>query len=185
MNLKSLRITKIKNIFKINLKMFSNSSPNILVTTNDDKEFQLVKTFLKSILGLNSYTIYKLASTELTKSLWMTNCALNIDIDSKNEIKHASFVEFLKTGGKLLTIPSVYAAKREANFEELTFHTADQELNCETDYKIQTNLVKEKLFEFEGLDEFIYYYPIHSGFHYVSKVLVKSTSNFFIFIPFF
>ena len=94
-------LKKVNNLLKISSKMFSNSSPNILVTTDDEAEFQLVKSFLKTIIGSNSYTIYKIASTELSKSLWMTNCALNIDIDSKNEIKHASFNEFLKLGGIL------------------------------------------------------------------------------------
>jgi len=94
-------IFKKENLFKINSKMFSNSSPNILVTTDDEQEFQLVKTFLKIILGSNSYTIYKINSTELKSPLWMTNCALNINIDSKNKISHSSFQEFLKLGGEL------------------------------------------------------------------------------------
>lgn len=120
----------------------------------------------------------------------MTNCALNINIDSKNKISHSSFQEFLKLGGKLLTVPSINANnKQEVTLGYLNFRTIGYDFSFEDDYQTQMKLVKEKLFEFESLDEFIYYYPLHSGFHYVSKILpftendddhlVKSCKNIF------
>ena len=74
--------------------------------------------------------------------------------------------------GKLLTISAINANnKKEMNIDSLNFHIVCNDFSFEKNYQTQMNLVREKLFKFECLEEFIYYYPIHSGFHYVSKVV--------------
>lgn len=172
-NVKNL-IFKNNFIEKMSKKMLhSNSSPNILISTDNGKEFQAIKSFLKSIIGTNSYTIYQLNSQELVKPLWIKNCILLVDTEPQNVNKLSLFTEYLKQGGKILSVPVSVDKKELKKFDGLNAYTISDDLTFESDYQNEMKLVKEKLFEFETLDDSIYYYPVYNGLHYVSKVLIK------------
>ena len=134
-------------IIKLNRKMLSNSSPNILILVENEIKFKEIKSYLKHILGSNAYTIYKISKQELTKPLWMKNCQLLIQLDFySNQI----IMDYLKEGGKLLAI------------------TLDQNeiYSLEDIYQNKMNLTKTFM-----LNESVHVYNVDLGFHFISNLM--------------
>lgn len=95
----------------LNMRSF-NKAPNILILSNDQDKFTTIRIQLREILGINSFTVYNVTTTELQNStVWMNNCRLLIDIESKTN--SSIFKEFLKQGGNVLTVctDNVYQEK--------------------------------------------------------------------------
>jgi hypothetical protein len=138
-------------IIKLNRKMLSNSSPNILILVDNEIKFKEIKSYLKHILGSNAYTIYKISKQELTKPLWMKNCQLLLQIDDDLEdATQITILDYLKQGGKLLAI----------------IETTNQMCLLDDIYQNKMNLIKKFI-----LNDSVYVYNIDSGSHFITKVL--------------
>jgi hypothetical protein len=93
------------------------SPPNILVLTENDNDFQNTRSYLLSLIGINTYTIYKISYADLAASTtWMQNCSLLVTVEqygdkvlseSHLERKVLSLRSFLNRGGKILSVPSL------------------------------------------------------------------------------
>lgn len=167
------RIPYRKKLLKFfSLKMSSNSSPNILISTESDLEFQTLRSFLKSLLGVNSYTIYKVNSQELSKQLWMKNCQLLIDVNTNqlDSDKLKCFDHFLKQNGKILSLPSSTVKEQEVkSFNDLSLLLSKNDFPFESVYQNDMNVSKHYLFD-ESFRQIFFYYQVYSGTHYVTKV---------------
>jgi len=126
--------------------MLSNSSPNLLILTDNEEKFLDIKFFLQSILGMNSYTIYRLTTDDVFRRLWIQNCQLLIQV---GEFRECNFImlEFLQHSGKILT-----------------FSLNDQPVNIEDVYQNEMQLEKE------FVNEKTFLYNVSTGFHFISRV---------------
>jgi hypothetical protein len=81
-------------------------TPNILILADKQETFNGLKTYLKSIVGSNSFTIYNLTTNDLRKTTaWMSNCTLLIDtVNSGPSTEPISY--YLEKGGTVLSILS-------------------------------------------------------------------------------
>jgi len=137
-------------IIKLNRKMLSNSSPNILILVENEIKFKEIKSYLKHILGSNAYTIYKISKQELTKPLWMKNCQLLLQLDDDLEdAMQITILDYLKQGGKSLAI----------------IETTNQVCLFDDIYQNKMNLIKKFI-----LNDSVYVYNIDSGLHFIAKV---------------
>jgi len=81
-----------------------NNTPNILILADNQETFTEYKTFIKSVVGNNSFTIYNLNTKDLDKSTaWMSNCTLLIDTVNLKEY-YEIFSDYLNQGGSVLSI---------------------------------------------------------------------------------
>lgn len=168
------RILSLKNFF--NKKMISTDiknyiPPNILILTDDERLYDEIKTnLIRKILGRNSYTIYRLSWRDfISKNFWIKNSRLLITFDDLFDQQNFNIlIEFLKFGGKILSLPS----SDTDNFkkaEEIQIY--DKSFNFENQY---TN----KLFCVEKFDlekNLFYCYKLkddseNTGIHFISKV---------------
>ena len=92
-------------------------APNILIATESELEFKALKAYLQSVLGRNTYTIYRLNRRDrLDVNLWQSNCKLLVEpVNSGDgDDQMAPVWQFLNNGnGNVLTIPMMTAAGRE------------------------------------------------------------------------
>ncbi|CAF0989299.1 unnamed protein product [Brachionus calyciflorus] len=157
--------------------------PNILIFTDDENEFKKLKSYLLSILGTNSYTIYNLNANDFSKtSMWIPSCTLLITSETFNLSENVlneriiSFKNFLKTGGKILSIPSLNAIiKRNTRKSENTL-----DIYYNEDKFVFENFYEQELYSKivwknspKNLEDLFYSYENHdsTGSHFVSKLL--------------
>lgn len=157
--------------------------PNILIFTEDEREFKNAKVYFQSILGKNSYTIYRLNSIDLLEnsSIWISSCALLITFESINETsqsgKYESFLNYLKSGGKILSVPSV---ANDLSREELKLENSynlfyfGQKFGFESLYENNFQLFKQSWHLSQNNFKNLFYYftnPSHlNGVHFLCKV---------------
>jgi hypothetical protein len=135
-------------------------APNILIMTENDDEFNSLKSLLKNLLGLNSYTIYNVRLTQLktVQKVWIDNCYLLVsveqsDVDESTRIlKMDCFEKYLGAGGKILSVPSSDECEKVSikNLNDNTLAVYDGDYFFEQSYR-ENYLQTKKSQEFETL----------------------------------
>lgn len=90
--------------------------PNVLIYCGrrdaDNKIFSCVKETLLQVLNLHSYSIYCLHETQVNTQPWMENTALLViahhDSPPSQPIIQKQFVQYLRSGGKILSLCSSF-----------------------------------------------------------------------------
>ncbi|RNA11303.1 biotin-- ligase [Brachionus plicatilis] len=168
---------------------FSKVPPNILVLADDENEFKRVKLFVQKILGKNSYTIYNLNLADLQKSsVWIPSCRLLISLEQFNlcdealEQKIKTFTGYLRTGGKILSVPSLNDNLEQdlRKFENGTILFHREKYLFESHYESDLSLTKkEGQLNLLKSDDLFYTFESteNPGSHFISKVFIESDNH--------
>jgi hypothetical protein len=141
-------------------------STNILIQTDNEKEFNETKKVLKSIVGHNLFTIYQMKTKDLNTMPWMKNCALFVNFEFKSH-PIDKYIEFLKLGGKILSLPSNTQNKIEKKLMENIVNVYDGDLK--DFYENEKSSVKYV----QWADSFLYSHsPEKGGLHCLTKVQI-------------
>jgi hypothetical protein len=147
-------------------------APNILILTEFDNDFNSIKSFIRTILGNNSYTIYNINSTQLKKTpdILIDNCRLLVTIENnKNEISNQEeeynfMKKYLDNGGKLLSFPS----KIEIDKYKLEKFNNNNLFIYDSNFQFEFKYNQEAKESYLNLSTFIYSYNKQN--HWISKV---------------
>ena len=134
------------------------NSTNILIFTEIESEFFEIKSVLKTILGRDLFTIYRIGSSDLN-SPWIKNCNLLVNL-KHNQDSSELFLDYLKRGGKILSIPSSSLNKVKKNLLGVEVNVYEnQDLLCNDNKSVSYLDWSASLIFSTG-----------ENFHYTSKV---------------
>lgn len=156
-------------------------APNILILTELENDFNSIKNFIRNLLGINSYTIYniKLSQLKSTPAIWMDNCCLLVTVEHSNhskniyEEKFSYIKKYLKTGGKILSIPSCYELSDKyltKYYNDLPFLVYNLNYDFELDYENESVCKETDNAYYNTLNLAQYIYSFNKQ-HWVSKIV--------------
>ena len=133
-------------------------APNILILTEFDKDFNSIKSFIRNLLGANSYTIYNIKLTQLrtTPAIWIDNCHLLVTIEKSSHLKeiydeqYSYMKKYLESGGKILSFPSCL----DTNKFKLEVFNENKFLIYDSKYEFEANF-EERNFSFKQFHLFL------------------------------
>ena len=171
--------------------------PNILIFAENENDFLNLKSYLQSLIGCNSYTIYSIGYNDFTTSnIWMSNCTLLITIEQHEESrlsqarlekKVLNMREFLNKGGFIISVPSMNEKCNKFSFDNSTkiVNYFGSHFYFEFYYETKCNF-KRQICDLNGEELnakqfFCSYIPEkNNGLHFVSKVIKIRKKKFLV-----